>query len=248
MSDLAQKGYEFSFLRKLFTLYFVKQTENSRRTDNGLPEQSFSLCPECHSSLVSSFVQSGMSGESMSNDFPHSEFLGYELFHRHWCEDEKTFQQKQYILCHNVLAGIFSCVIILFTSSKQSIIMTISFTYQSKSYHPLCWFFYVLPYHWLHILFGDLIFRHNMRKIFRNISISGLDDIDFCSSLSELGSHRPQCYLQSCTADLGPCYLTVALSPFIILIPIRGYVLCKIHPYERIQGYKEWCWQFFPSM
>lgn len=49
-------------------------------------------------------------------------------------------------------------------------------------------FFYVFSYHWLHIQFGDLIFRNNMAEIFRNVLIPGFDDIDLCSSLSSVAT------------------------------------------------------------
>lgn len=109
---------------------------------------------------------------------------------------------------------------------------------QSKSYHPLC-YFYVLSYHWLHILFRDLTFRHDMGECFRNIFFPGLDDIDFCSSLSELGGCRPECYLQPLTGDLGPSYLTVTLSPFKICHSNQVMLSLQELSYERIQDHQE---------
>lgn len=238
MSDLIQKGYEFSLLTIVLENYSHSTLWNKQKTPEGLGmgflNNPFHFLQNAilHLYSFSCNVVCQVKAWAMISHIQNS--LGMDSFTGTDVKSRKPFSRTSHILCHNVLAGIVSCVTILFTPSKQPIIMTISLTYQSKSYHPLCWFFMSSHTIGFTFSFGDLIFRNNMRKLFRNFSIPSL-----------------VCYLQSYSADLGPCYLTVAPSPFIIFIPIRWHFLCKIHPYERIQSHQEWCWQlserFFPS-
>lgn len=141
MSDLTQNGYSFSLLIIVLENYSHSTLWNKQKPQKNWEWASwtilftFSRMPFFTCTLLHAIWCVWWKHEQWS------EFLGYVLFHRHWLKTRKPSSRTSHILCQNVLAGIFSCVIILFTSSKQPIIMTISLTYQSKFYHPLCWFF-----------------------------------------------------------------------------------------------------------
>lgn len=98
-----------------------------------------------------------------------------------------------------------------------------SWTYQtqSESYHLLC-FFPLFPYLWLHIQFGDLIFRHDVGEFFKDIC-PGLDDIDLCSSLSELCGFSLVPY-----RSLGAVLPVSDTFPFYNILPVWWYFLYKI--------------------
>lgn len=149
MSDLAQKGYEFSLLIIVLENYSHSTLWNKQKTPEvlgmGFLNHPFHFLQNAIL-LVFSFMQSGMSGESMTMISHTQNSLGMNSFTGTDVKTKKPFSRASHILCHNVLADIFSCVIILFTSSKQPIIMTISWTYQSKSYHPLCCFFHTIGF------------------------------------------------------------------------------------------------------
>lgn len=224
MSDLSQKGYEFSLLKRVSENFsyctFWNKTENSRSAGDGLLEQSFSLAQEFHSFFT--LYSSACSLVSMTS---HPENpLGIDSFKaRMWGqenlpEEPVTFSVK---FCFFFLMFWLVSLIVLqfFLHPPNNLLLWPSpWTYQtqSKSYHRPCSFFmsfYTAGFTFNLVTWYLDIIWENFLETF---SFQILKTLTFVFPWVNLVATDLSVTFQPLTADLGPCYLTVTPPPLII--------------------------------
>lgn len=245
MSDLSQKGYEFSLLKRALENFSYCAFWNKQKTPEvlvmGFLINLFHLLRNFILHFVLFCMQSGI------NDLSPWKSLGYRLFQSTDVRTRKPPRRTSHIFCQilfflfDVLVGVFNCVTIPFTSSKQPIIMTISLNISDSikilsssmqlfmSSHTAGFTFNLV------IWYLDIIWENFLEASSLQIWMT----LTFVFPWVNLVATDLSVTFQPLTADLGPCYLTVTPSPLIISIPIRWCFLCKILPYEMTQGHQK---------
>lgn len=162
--------------------------------------------------------------QSGVNDLSPWKSLGYRLFQSTDAKTRKLPKRTSHILCQilfflfDISVGVFNCVTILFTSSEQPIIMTISLNISDSIKILSSSMQFFMSFHTAGFTFNlvtwylDIIWENFLGTS----SFQILMTLTFVFPWVNLVATELSVTFQPLTADLGPCYLTVTPPPLVI--------------------------------